>query len=137
VGELTMPALRATGVFRAADGSRLTVRRTSWWGGRHELREKETVLAKAQPRGFWRREIVIRFDTQKYVLRPAAFWSRSWHLDGAGGIRLLEIRPRGVFRRGAHVKVMAPVDVELLVFAYHLVYTRWQEEAAAASAAAS
>ena len=50
---------------------------------------------------------------------------------------LLEIRPRGVFRRGASLAAMVPVDVGLLVFAYYLVHTRWREDATAAGAAAA
>jgi hypothetical protein len=137
LGELTLPAFRTGGVFRAGDGRELTVHRTSWWRGWHELREDETLLGTARPRGFWRRQMVVHLGVQEYVLQPAGFWTRSYSLVDAVGRTLLEIRPRGVFRRGAYLAVMAPVDVDLLIFAYYLVHTRWQEDAAAAGAASS
>ncbi len=46
---------------------------------------------------------------------------------------LLEIRPRGIFRRGALLTILGTVDAALLVFTYYLVYTRWREDAAAAA----
>jgi hypothetical protein len=137
LGELTLPAFCTGGVFRAAGGRALTVHRTSWWRGWHELREGETVLGTARPRGFWRRRMAVQFGGRGYVLQPAGFWTRSYHLVDAVERTLLEIRPRGVFRRGAYLAAMVPVDVGLLVFAYYLVHTRWQEDAAAAGAAAA
>ena len=137
LGELTLPAFRTGGVFRAGDGRELTVHRTSWWRGWHELREGETVLGTARPHGFWRRQMAVQFEGRGYVLRPAGFWTRSYHLVDAVERTLLEIRPRGGFRRGAYLAATVPVDVGLLVFAYYLVHTRWQEAAAAAGAAAA
>ena len=137
LGELTLPAFRATGVFRAADGREWAVRRTSWWRGQHEMRERGVLLGTAWPRGFFRREIALRFGAGEYLLRSTSFWGRSWCLADAVDGTLLEIRPRGVFRRGAYLSVLVPVDVPLLVFAYYLVHTRWQEESAAASSASS
>jgi hypothetical protein len=32
------------------------------------------------------------------------------------------------------MRILRPVDVDLLVFTYHLVNTRWQEQTAAAAA---
>ena len=135
--ELTLPAFRTGGVFRAGDGRAVTVQRTSWWRGWHELREGETVLGTARPRGFWRRQMVVQFEGRGYVLQPAGFWTRSYHLVDAVERTLLEVRPRDGFRRGAYVAAPVPVDVGLLVFAYYLVHTRWQEDAAAAGAAAA
>jgi hypothetical protein len=137
LGELTLPAFRTGGVFRAGDGRAMTVHRTSWWRGWHELREGETVLGTARPRGFWRRRMVVQFEGRRYVLQPAGFWTRSYHLVDVVERTLLEVRPRGVFRRGAYLAAILPVDVGLLVFAYYLVHTRWQEDAAAAGAAAA
>jgi hypothetical protein len=137
LGEFTFPTFRTSGVFRATDGRELTVRRTSLWRGQRELREGDAVLCRAWPRGFFGREIVVQFKGQEYALRPAGFWTRSWRLTDGVYRALLEIRPRGVFRRGAYLTVMVLVDADLLVFAYYLVHMRWQEEAAAASAAAA
>ena len=136
LGELTLPAFSASGVFRAADGRELVVARTSWWRGWHELRESGVVLGTARPQGFWRRTMSVGFQGAMYELALAGFWSRAWHLVDEAGMVLLEIRPRGVFRRGAYLTIMGPVHADLLLFTYYLVNVRWQEQSAAAGAAA-
>ena len=136
LGELTLPAFSKGGVFRSGDGRELTVERTSWWRGWHELREDGVVMGTARPRGFWQRTMSVGFRGAMYELVPAGFWSRGWHLVDEAGTALLEIQPRGVFRRGAYLTVLGSVNADLLVFVYYLVNVRWQEQAAAASAAA-
>ena len=137
LGELTLPAFRRGGIFRAADGRELSVRRTKWWRGWYEMSEDGVVLASARPRGAFRREILIAFAGQEHTLTPAGFLRRGWLLGDGAGTVLLEIQPRGVFRRGAYLTILAPVDADLLAFAYYLVQMRWQEESAAAGAAAA
>ncbi|MGD2177198.1 MAG: hypothetical protein PVG71_05185 [Anaerolineae bacterium] len=140
LGELTMPALRRKAVFRTAGGRELIIERTSWWRGTYELREDGAVLGTARPLGIFRRENVVRFGDHDYRLRAAGFWGRIWHLvdDGpaAEGEIVVAFRPRGVFRRGAILQILSPVDLHLLVFAYYVVNARWQEQSAAAGAGA-
>jgi hypothetical protein len=124
------------GVFHGADGRELVVRRTNWWRGWHEMREGGIVLGTAHLQGFWRRVMGIGFRGATYELRPVDFWSRGWHLWDETGTIVIEIRPRGVFRRGADLTVMKPVNVDLLVFVYYLVNVRWQEQSGAAGVAA-
>ncbi|MBN1180182.1 MAG: hypothetical protein JXD18_13305 [Anaerolineae bacterium] len=137
LGELTLPATRREGMFHAVDGRDLTVLRTSWWRSEHELREGSTTLARARPRGFFQSQIVIQFGAGEYVLERLGFFNRGWRLLDPAGVALVEVNPQGVFKRGAFLDVLAPVEVGLLVFSYYLVYVRWQEESAAAVAAAS
>jgi hypothetical protein len=163
LGELTLPAARMRGVFRGADGRELVIERTSWWRGTYELREDGTVLGTARPRGFFRREFILVLGsdplgdeppggesldneslgneplgskllvTEPYTLRAAGFWGRIWHLIDRAGEMVVEVRPRGPFRRGATLRIFKPVDVGLLAFAYRLVTARWQEQTAAAA----
>ena len=135
LGELIPPALSKSGVFRFADGRELTVARTSWWRSQHELRENGIVLGTARPQSFWRRAMEIRFQGAMYELVPASFWNRRWLLLDEMGTTLIEVQPRGAFRRGAYLAIVEPVSVDLLIFAYYLVNARWQEQAAAAAAA--
>ncbi|MDY6876997.1 MAG: SHOCT domain-containing protein [Chloroflexota bacterium] len=128
LGEFTFPALRTSGIFRAADGRELVVRRTNLWRDRHELRAGETVLGTARLRSAFRREIVIQFAGWEYALKPSGLQTRHWHLTDETGTTLVDIRPRGVFRRGGYLMIQNPVDTDLLIFAYYLVHTR--EEAA-------
>ena len=136
-GVFTFPALRSLGLFHTPEGREWIARRTSWWRGEYELREGETVLATARPRGFLRREVEVTFGDRSYTLQPVRFWGRAWRLCDEAGAPLLEVHPKGVFRREVRLEVMSPVDLPLVVFTYYLAYTRWQEEAAAAAAAAS
>lgn len=137
LGELSVPAWQRDNVFRFVDGRTLTLRRTSWWRGEHELREGGNLLGRATTRGFFRREMDVEFGGWVTTLRPLGFWQRSWELVDGSGLALLEVRPRGAFRRGAYVSVLGAVDAALLVFAYYLVNVRWQEQRAAGAAAAS
>ena len=101
------------------------------------MREGGVALGTARPQGFWRRAMDVRYGNREYVLQPAGFWAQSWRLVDALDHTLLEIRPRGVFRRGAFMTALAAIDADLLVFAYYLVWMRWQEQSAAASTSAS
>jgi hypothetical protein len=123
------------GVFSCQRAAKveLTVRRTNWWRRWYELQEREMVLGSARPRGVFRRETIVQFTGQEYVLGPAGFWNRRWRLTNDEGTILLEICSQGLFRRGAHLAILDTVDVALLVFTYYLVHMRWQEEASAAS----
>jgi len=136
LGELTLPAFSKSGIFRVADGREMVLERTSWWRGWHELRENGIVLGTARPQGFWRRAMSVGFRGAMYELSPSGFWPRGWHLVDNAGIPLLEIQPRGAFRRGAYLTILGPVNADLLVFIYYLVNVRWQEQSAAAGAAA-
>ncbi|HID90070.1 MAG TPA: hypothetical protein EYH27_01950 [Anaerolineales bacterium] len=135
-GTFTFPAFRSFGLFRTPEGREWTARRTSWWRGEYELREGETVLATARPRGLLRREVEVTFGNRSYTLQPVRFWGRVWRLCDEAGTPVLEVHPKGVLRREVRLEVMSPMDLPLAVFTYYLVYARWQEEAAAAAAAA-
>jgi len=130
MGELTLLPLRSNDVFRFASGRELVVKRKSWWRGWHELWENGGISGSARPRGFFRRETIIQFGGEEFTLKPAGFWNRNWCLADSAGTMLLEIRPRDMFCRGAWLTILGTVDAALLVFAYYLVYTRWNNEPA-------
>jgi hypothetical protein len=135
LGEFTFPTFRMHAVFRTADGRELLAQRVVWWRGQHELREGSVVLATARPSSFWSRALTIGFGGREYALW-SDFWARRWRLANAAGTVLLEVRPRGVFRRGVCLTVRGAVDADLLAFAYYLVHVRWEEQHAAGAAAA-
>ncbi len=136
LGELTLPAFSKSGVFRFANGRELVVARTSWWQRGHELQESGVVLGTARPLGFLRRTTEIGFQEEMYKLVPASFWARGWLLLNEVKTILIEVQPRGIFRRGAYLTIVDPVSIDLLIFAYYVVNARWQEQAASTSAAA-
>lgn len=136
LGELTLPAFRSGGVFEAADGRELVVEKTSWWRGWHELRENEIVVGSARPLGFWGRTMSVGFRGLMYELVPVGFWSDGWNLLDESGAVVVEVRRWGFFRRKVGLTIRGPVHPDLLVFVYYLVNVRWQEQSAAAAAAA-
>jgi hypothetical protein len=46
----------------------------------------------------------------------------------------MEIQPRGVFKQGAYLSVRAAIELDLVAFAYYLVHSRKQEDAAVVAA---
>lgn len=137
VGKFTFPAFSQQGVYQAADGRELLMQKTHWLGSAHEVIEGEMVRGTADRRGLFRRDIIVQFDGQDYTLEPEGAFKRAWYLNDASGLTLIEIQPRGAFQRGAYLTLFGAVDPDLIAFAYYLIHMRWQEDAAAASAAAS
>ncbi len=138
-GELVFPAFSDQGTFRRKDGHELVMHKVHWLGTAHEMLDGGTVRGSADRPGVFGRDLIIDFEGQQYRLRPEGILKDGWYLTDATGARLLEIRPRGIFREGAYLTVTSPLDENLVVFAYYLVHTRGQEEAAtvAATSAAS
>jgi hypothetical protein len=136
LGELTLSAFSSGGVFQAADGRELVVEKTSWWRGWHELRENGVVVGSARPLGFWERTMSVGFRGKMYELVPAGFWSSSWNLLDESGAVVVKVRRWGFFRQKVGLTIQGPVHSDLLVFVYYLANVRWQEQAAAAAAAA-
>lgn len=137
LGQLASYAFKRQSLFRGVDGEELTVTRTSWWRGSYELRDATGVVGTAWPMGLLRRENRVQFRTNSYRLVAAGVWGRVWNLLDEAGTTVIVVRPRGVFRRGAILRVMLPVDASLLVFTYSLVSARWHEQASAAASAGS
>ena len=137
LGSVTVPALKMTGTFHAVDGRELTVKQTNWWRGTYELREGETILGVAHPRGAFRRQNTVQFGDHTYQLRPAGFWGRVWLLLDQAGYLVLSLGARGVFLRGATLRVVQSLDLDLLVFTYYLVNARWKEQSGAIGASAA
>jgi hypothetical protein len=131
IGELTLPGFRRKGLLRLSDGRELTVEHTSFWKGTHEMREGGVLLGTARTRGVFKRQVDVGFGERQYVLQPGSVWKRNWLLVDLEGTVLLEMRPRGAFRRGAFVAVLAEVGIDLLAFAYYLVHKSWEAESAA------
>jgi hypothetical protein len=137
LGELTLPAFARGGIFVFAGGRELVVEKTSWWKGWHELRESGTVVGSARPLGFWGQRISVGYRGKMYELVKAGFWGDRWHLVDESGTILVEIWRQGFFRQEVSMTVHLEVQPDLLVFAYYLAHVRWQEQAAAAGAAAA
>ena len=137
LGEFTFPAFSQHATYHTFDGRELLMQKTHWLGSAHELVEGEIVRGRADRPGLFRRDMTVWFEGQEYSLEPGRLLSRDWYLVDAGGIRLVQIQPRGVLKQGAYVTITATIDADLVAFAYYLVYTRWQEEAAGAAAVSS
>lgn len=137
LGEFTFPAFSQHATYHTFDGRELLMQKTHWLGSAYELVEGEIARGRADRPGLFRRDMTVWFEDQEYSLEPGRLLSRDWYLVDARGTRLLDIQPRGVLKQGAYVTITATVDTDLVAFAYYLVYTRWQEEAAGAAAVSS
>lgn len=110
------------------------MRKVHWLGTAHEMLDGGAVRSSADRPGFLSRDLIIDFDGQQYRLQPEGILKDGWFLTDAADTRLLELRPRGIFREGAYLTITSPLEEDLVAFAYYLVHTRDQEEAAAAAA---
>ena len=137
LGELTIKTGGGTGTFLATDGRELEVKRTSLWRGWYEMRDSGVVIGTAASQGFFRRTTTIDYRGVEHLLEPVNTWARRWRLVDPMGSVLVEVEPRGVFKRGAFIKVFGEIELDLLVFCYYMVSMRWQEQASAASAASA
>lgn len=137
LGELVFPAFSQRATYRTIDGRTLLMQKTHWLGTTHELVEGEVRRGSGTRPGLFRRDIVLQVDGQQYSLEPEGILSQGWHLFDATGQRLLEIQRRGILGQGAYLSVRGALDLDLVAFAYYLVYMRQQEDAAGAAAASS
>ena len=90
----------------------------------------------ADQAGMFRRDFSILFDGQDYRLDPKRIFDQGWVLSDGQGHALLDVQTRGAFKQGAHLTILGAIDADLAAFAYYLVYTHWQEAAAAGAATA-
>jgi hypothetical protein len=137
LGELTMNTGGSTGTFLSTDGRELEIKRTSLWRGWYELRDSGIVIGTAASQGVFRRTTTIDYRGVEHLLEPTSFWAREWRLVDPMGSILVEVGPRGVFKRGAVIRVLGEIELDLLVFCYHMVSMRWQEQSSAGAASAA
>jgi hypothetical protein len=128
LGVLTLKAGKSEGSFSANDGLCYQYKKTSFWKSHYEWKQGERTLAKANSKGKLSRAFYIDYQGTYYGLFPGGSKLRSWKVKTASGRDLCEILPRGAFKRGAFLKILAEIPIELLVFCYCLVTRRWQEQ---------
>lgn len=133
-GELTLTPLSNHGCFRRDDGSEFVVRKVHWLGTAYELLVGGSIWGSADKPGVLSRYMVIDFRGRPYRLQPKGILKDGWFLSDAEGNRLLAARPRGILQEKTVLTTVSPLDQELVVFAYTLIYLWRQEEAAAAAA---
>lgn len=133
LGVLNLNGMISKGVFQGADGVELRMEKTSFWKSEYQLLEGGRIVGRAASPKAFKREFEIEYEGQPMRLKPARAKFRSWSFLDAAGNPVLEIRPRGAFKRGAKIQLFAPCALGLLAFAYTLVARRWQEENSAAA----
>jgi hypothetical protein len=132
LGILTINSSKGEGKFLGNDDGGVTFKKPSFWKNNYELYEGSSPLAAAHPPKKLSRAFEIDFKGEVFHLAPGGTKMRSWTMANSQGQRISEILPRGVFKRGAYLKIGAAIPLYLLVFGYYLVIRRWQEEAGAA-----
>ena len=134
LGELTFRAFNQGAMYEALDGRKVIMQKSHWLGTAHEMLEAGVVRGRADRPGLLRTDIAIQFDGQDYVLEREGLLKQGWFLLDAERNMLMEIQPRGVFKQGAYLSLRAPVELDLVAFAYYMVHMRKQEDAAAVAA---
>jgi hypothetical protein len=127
-GSLELKAGKSSGIFTSVEGESLDFSKQGFWRARYELRQGSAVLGSAAPRRKLNRDLLISFEGVDYGLFQGGSKLRSWRIVNNQDHVLCEINPRGPFKRGAILRIFAPVPLNLLVFSYCLVTKRWQEQ---------
>ena len=134
LGKLTFRAFNQGATYEAVDGRKVTMQKRHWLGTAHEMIDGGAVRGRGDRPGILRTDIALQFDGQDYILEPEGLLKQGWFLLDAERHILVEIQPRGVFRQGAYLNLRAPVELDLVAFAYYLVHARNQENAAVVAA---
>ncbi len=134
LGVLTLNAGKSEGTYTDQEDLSLVFEKTSFWKSHYELKQEGAVIASAAPRGGLSRVSIINFEGEPYALLPGKGMSRSWTLKNSQDQFLCEFKPRGMFKRGAMLRILNQVSISLLVFSYCLVIKKWQEQSAAGAA---
>ena len=134
LGELTFRAFNQGATYEALDGRKVTMQKSHWLGTAHEMVDGGVVRGRGDRPGLLRTDIALQFDGRDYILEPEGLLKQGWFLLDAGRHILMEIQPRSVFRGGAYLSLRAPIELDLVAFAYYLVHMRKQETAAAVAA---
>lgn len=130
LGIMNLKAGKSSGIYKAADGTEMSIKKTSFWKSNYEWRDGETLVGGAQPRKALSPTFFIMYQGNSVVLSPGGNKARSWRVKNSFNQELCEIQPRGVFKRGARLLIKAEIPIGLLVFCYCLVSIRWQERSA-------
>jgi hypothetical protein len=131
LGVLSLNGVKSEGRFRGRDGSNLVLKKNNPWKFHYQLEDGSVILGTAQPLKTFSRRVLINYQGQSFELTPNGFLTRSWALQEPGKGMICEIKPRGMFKRGALQLIYSEVALNLLIFAYGLVVRRWQEESSA------
>ncbi len=134
LGALTLNAGKTKGTYTGLDNLSLIFEKISFWKSHYEIKQEGAVIASAAPRGGLSRVFIITFESELFTLLPGKGLSRSWLLKNSRDQGLCEFKPRGMFKRGAMLRIFNQISISLLVFSYCLVSKKWQEQSAASAA---
>ncbi|MEE9599873.1 MAG: hypothetical protein V3V66_05370 [Anaerolineales bacterium] len=134
LGTLVMNAVKTKGTFTGMEDLFLDFEKIHFWKNQYELKQGGEVIAIASPRGALRKVYILGFEEESYLLSPGKGFSRIWTLRNSRDQFLCEIKPRGVFKRGAMFKILNQLPIALLVFSYCLVSKSWQDQSGVAAA---
>ncbi|MCJ7715002.1 MAG: hypothetical protein MUO54_00585 [Anaerolineales bacterium] len=134
LGILIMNAVKTKGTFTGTEDFSLDFEKIHFWKNLYELKQGGAVIASAAPRGPLSRFFTLGLGNESYALFPGKGLSRTWTLKDSRDQILCEIKPRGVFKRGALFRILNQLPITLLVFSYCLVSKSWQDQSVAAAA---
>ena len=134
LGTLIMNSVKTKGTFTGTEDLSLDFEKIHFWKNQFEIKQGGVVMGSAAPRGVLSRVFILGLGEESYLLSPGKGFSRVWTLRNARGQILCEIKPRGIFKRGAMFRILYQLPITLLVFSYCLVSKSWQDQSAAAAA---
>lgn len=121
--------VRSRGTF-VVDGRAYAMRRTHPFGP-YMLEEGGREIARATQLGIFDRGYEITFD-RRLTLKRAHLLGRRYVLYH-GDLRLGELKPLGLLRRGSVVDFPPDLPLQIRVFLIFLVMNAWRRQRAAAS----
>jgi hypothetical protein len=133
LGILIMNAVKTKGTFTGTEDLSLDFEKIHFWKNHYELKQGGVAIASAAPRKALSRLFILALEEESYLLSPGKGFSRIWTLRNERDQILCDIKPRGMFKRGAMFRILNQLPITLLVFSYCLVSKSWQDQSAAAA----
>ena len=100
-----------------------------------ELLDGDQVVASARRQGFLSARWSVAYDDRVLTLAKAGLFGRTYSVDAEPGGSVGEVRPNGMFSRGAAVTLPPDMPAHIQVLVVALVMAEWRRSSSAASSA--
>ena len=110
---------------------------SGWFRRIYRLERGDSVVASAEPEGFWQRTYAVRVGSSVYTLCRRPGWLETgWSLIN-GDAEIGSITRTGFFRTETSAKFHDSADIPVQAFVVWVVNVIWQQDQSAAVAAAA
>ena len=130
VGEIRFRLL-GTGAEILVGGAVYPGARSGWFRNVYEIRRGNSVVASAEPVGFWQRSYEVRTGSSIFTLRRQSGWFKiGWNLFD-GDTEIGSVTRSGFFRPVTSANFHDSVDIPVQAFVVWVVNVIWQQDQAA------